>query len=154
MTTYNVTTIGVTDGAILAGSYEVRLVAITAYNSSIYNSVYVTVARHEPATISGGTAVPITPLRQGAPAASATAKQGTGLTVSGTSKTLQIFALNAASLVEIGAGVQTVTVASANFQPALATTIAPGSALHVSGMVDGYCICNIFFEELRLAGSY
>jgi hypothetical protein len=116
MTTYVVATPTVTAGqtvGLLAASWPIRIIQATASGGGL------TVARVTGASMSGGTAVTITPMRQlsGVPSALATAKYGT--TVSGTSAALGVYSSYQPPsdlFVNVGSAFTIVTSTSQNIQ--------------------------------------
>lgn len=140
--------------AIRAVTYELRITQVTASSLLTAASLIIT-SRHEGSTLSGGSAADIMPLYQGAPAASATANHGTSLTFSGTNRFLASTILsNGANTQVIGyTPVTTAQGANAQIISPLTLTIAPGSVFHVTHQFSGP-LTRIFFEEIRLAGSY
>lgn len=135
-----------------AGIYSIRI-----------NSVHYTIFHYYPdtntfaiswyvnrvagATMSGGSAMIPTPLRSGAPAASATAAQNGSVTFSGTVVTLQT----------LGTGGSGYGSDTQIYQPPLDVTLRPGEAFYTNGWVGNatatptYAILpTIYFEELRL----
>jgi hypothetical protein len=152
MTSYSAVSDSV-DLAIRAVTYEIR---ITQVNLVCYagGSEVILLNRHESSTLSGGSVADIVPLYQGAPAASATARSGS-LTFSGTNKIV------GSAFVGSGTDVSTIYYtaiinnhgSNAQIAPPLTLTVLPGSVLHVSGVTSG-TIAQVFFEEMRLPGSY
>lgn len=153
-----------TSMSLLAVTYEIRISLISFWSyggGQVFN-----VTRHEGTTVSGGSAVDVVPCKQGGPAASATAKLGT-LTFTGTSKVVGSTYLTPGQNSQITeTGVSTITYytgSTSTINAPLTMTIQPGSAIHVGGGFEGTTQfgglnadvgCLIYFEELRLAGSY
>lgn len=139
--------------AIRAVSFEVRIARIELTRTDGENEQYpdqVTTLfdRYNSGTISGGSALPITPLRQGAPAATATARgSSNGVTVSGTS-------------VPLG-GLPAMSSGSTSYEFAFDMTLSPGAVLFISlpSFFQGpgsniSCSLTVSFEELRLSWPY
>lgn len=133
--------------AIRAGSFEVKINRVEYGVLGGQGSILPALYRYAGSTISGGTALTPPPLRQGAPAATATARMG-ALTLAGTQS---YFTHISAAL---GGG------SMSNYTPAYDITISPGSAFVMAG---GYAnqgngtitfAMNAYFEELRLAWHY
>lgn len=146
--------------AVRAGSYELRLVEFSV-TSSKTDPYYVYLIRYDSSALTGGSAVPITPLRQGAPAASATSRggylgSGSNINPSGTAQYINYTMLSPGGSVTADAStgynpIYKTTGTSTSFSPPLPITVKPGGILVVLGWP---ITCTIFFEELRLAGSY
>jgi PPE-repeat protein len=142
--------------AVRAVTYELRIAQIdlVGYTGGGFT---VLAFRHENSTLSGGTSIGVAPLHQGAPAASATAMVGSSLAFSGTSKLVGSAYLPPAnsSAIDGTSVITTYSGSSAQIVSPLTLTIAPGSVLHVAGAFNvNTGFCDIYFEELRLAGSY
>ena len=154
MTGYLVTS-GLQHVAVRAVNYELRITQISFWSTSVSASVMSTF-RHEGSTLSGGGAVDVAPLYEGAPAASATANAGASLTFSGTNKILGSTIIGRGALTQSIGYVNVVTIqgSSAQIVTPLTLTVAPGSVLHVSGQLSTGIFTKIFFEEIRLPGSY
>lgn len=149
MSTYSV--YSNSDAGIKAVAYEVRISQVVVYSDSPFG-YFIRICRYDSGTLSGTSVTPI-PLRQGAPAASATAVSG--VTVSGTQRTIQLFFIGPGETLATPSSSAVYHGASAQFQPPLAVTISPGSVFVVNGQPsDGTMATTIYFEELRLAGSY
>jgi hypothetical protein len=141
--------------AIRAVTYEIRIASVNlmCYAGGIE---LVTTHRHEVSSLGGGTAADVAPLYQGAPAATATARSGTSaLTFSGTDRIVgSAFVPQGNSTAVIGLyTVVTQHGSNAQIQTPLTLTVAPGSVYHVKGITTG-TVVQVFFEELRLVGSY
>jgi hypothetical protein len=114
------------------------------------NGSFITFNRYDSGSLSGGTSIGITALRDGAPAASATAK--TGASVSGSLQSLWGIFLASGSADSLGF----TSPGTTNQESPLPITIAPGSVfnINVQTNISGLAFINVFFEELRLQGSY
>lgn len=135
--------------SIKANTYEIRLTSVTMYSDSS-NGSFITFNRYDSGSLSGGTSIGITALRDGAPAASATAK--TGASVSGSLQSLWGIFLASGSADSLGF----TSPGTTNQESPLPITIAPGSVfnINVQTNISGLAFINVFFEELRLQGSY
>lgn len=164
MTAYYVTSTGssATDIAIRAVTYEIRITSVLVWNVAS-TGVGLHLYRHEVSTLSGGTAVDVVPLYQGAPAASATAQVGSPptLSFSGTSRICgsTYMAPGENSSVSGTYVINTFPGSTSQVTPPLTLTVSPGSVFNVGTGSAGFglssnSICQIWFEELRLAGSY
>lgn len=128
---------------ITAGAYEIRLAGINMWANS--NTAYwMPIYRYDGASASGGSVGDCVPLRSGAPAASAVARLGSGAP-SGTSNLLFEGYLGTTG---------TATGVSSQFNPPLTVTIGVGSALYVPVPSTIDHVVNVYFEELRLQGSF
>lgn len=156
------------DIAIRAGTYELRVASIAFWNNGTGGYVF-NVNRHEASSLGGGAALDVVPMRQGAPVASCTARVGTTLTFSGTNKVVGSTYVPPGETSSVYTSGMVVAVlhtypgSSAQAQQPLPLTIAPGSVLHIAGGFSestqftslGTTLgCNIYFDELRLPGSY
>lgn len=105
-----------------------------------------TVTLQTGASLSGGTLLPVVPLRQGAPAATATARAGAITVSGGTARTIQ-------NLAASGSGYG---ASSVEFAPPLDLLINPGDVVHTDGLKGGSMTSypTIYFEEIRLAWNY
>lgn len=152
MTSYLAVATGV-DLAIRAVTYELRitLVNLTCFGGG---SNIVKTARHDVSSLSGGSVVDVVPLYEGAPAASATARSGS-LTFSGTQEFMSsCFVPPGTTTSTIGfTNIAIYGGSNAQIQPELTLTVSPGSVFHVSGATAG-TIVQVYFEEIRLVGSY
>jgi hypothetical protein len=146
--------------AIRAVTYEIKLTQINWWSWGGSSVFYL--YRHENSTMTGGTTINVVPLRQGAPAATATAMQG-AISFSGTQRVIgNTYLPPGSTSTAVGASVITTYPGSTTqIQPALTTTVLPGSVLHVAPgpLPSGWAGisetvgCEISFEELRLSGS-
>jgi hypothetical protein len=142
------------DVAIMAVTYEIRITQVLFFAVAGGGEVVYTV-RHEGSTLSGGTTIDIVPLHQGAPAASATAMAGTSLSYSGIAKIVGSTYVPPATTASI-VGTTVITNfpgSTAQIQSPLTLTVAPGSVFATTGVTSS-TVVQIYFEELRLAGSY
>jgi PPE-repeat protein len=142
--------------ALRAVTYELRIVKIGLYGWT-GGGMPAFAYRHENSTLSGGTAQVLTPLHQGAPAASATAMVGPSLAYTGTSKVVGSTYIPPASSSSIVGTTVIVkyTGSSAEILEPLTLTLAPGSVLEIRSSFNYFAtFCEIHFEEMRLAGSY
>lgn len=140
--------------AVTPVSYEIKIPQIQ-FTGSWYDGVSntqsvftATVSYGTGITTTGGASVTPTPLRQGAVAATATAK--TGIT------SVSSLGNNTADYANVGGSV------SFNYQPPFDFIVHPGSVLIVSflsslapsGGIVLDMACSVFFEELRLSWPY
>lgn len=138
--------------AIRAVTYELRIIQINVLATS-GGGTNIFTYRRDTSTLSGGTAVAVAPLHQGAPAASAIARVGNSLAVSGTAKLISTGYIGPASSysypIELHNG------ATAAVSIPVTFTIAPGSVLQVNAAWNLTATwCEVYFEEMRLPGSY
>lgn len=136
--------------AVRAGSFEVRIGRIEISRRDVWDSrdaIIPKITRYASGTISGGSALPIEPLRQGAPAATATARGGEPVTVSGTGTQLT--------------GLAGTTSGTVTYEFPFDCTLSPGAVLLVDFgfylIGDPSTVINLItvsFEELRLSWSY
>lgn len=159
MTSYYVMSAGTFDSPSVGTSLAIRAVTYELLISKINvlatsgGSTNITATRRESSTLSGGTAVTVAPLHQGAPAASATVRVGSSLAFSGTAKIISTGYIGPASSYSYPIELHNGATASVSIPVTL--TIAPGSVLQVSASLNGYSTwCEVYFEEMRLAGSY
>lgn len=142
--------------AIRAVTYELRIAAINLL-ATTGGGVVATAIRHESSTLSGGTSITVAPLYQGAPAASATAMVGSSLSFSGTSHTVGTAYIPPATQIS-SVGLITIqyhTGSTAKVNSPVTLTVAPGSVLQIGATLNGFATwCEVYFEELHLAGSY
>lgn len=142
------------DIGIKAVTYAVRIVQIIYYNTSTTNS-WVDLYRHEGSTLSGGTATAIAPLRTGSPAATALAQVGT-LTLSGATRRISTQYLDPGSTATADGPyvIGYSNAASASFDTPISGVVAqPGQVIRITG-VTSVAVANIYFEELRIPGTY
>lgn len=160
MTTYVVSstqTVPTLNILIKAGIYEIRMVQINF--SSRTGAAYPFIGMCYPpgTTMTGGSAMTVTPTRQNAPAASATAQQGPqSMTFSTTPVYVSSTVLPPGAVVT-SSGTSTITTypgANAQMSFALPTIIAPGGVINFNGGFLDTVTADIYFEELRLSGSY
>lgn len=155
-----------TDGelAVKAGLYELRIHSVAIYNLTIDYRL-ITLQRYEGSTFSGGATVTVQPQRDGAPEASATARQGTALSLDTANR--RRFGVQ---LVPEGAQIVTrpdfstytdFSGTTSTITPALDITVAPGHVFSVgtpgtTGALQTSPACGaiIYFEELRLNWTY
>ena len=152
MTSY--ATVGINANfAVNAVTYELRIVSINIYSAATSGN-FASVDRYDGGHSTGGTQVDIVPLRQGAPAASATAYQGF-TSVSGAAHVISEFFVgpgaSRASREEYYYWVYTGN--SSTFESSLPFTVPPGSALVVGGLTTSMT-CNVTFEEIKMPDSY
>jgi hypothetical protein len=139
-----------------AGIYEVRIAQVTLWCSTVNAAELYTAYRYEGGSASGGTSMPVIALRQGAPAASATAGGG-AVSYTGTQRAINATVLppGAVSTTIGTTPTQTHPGSTAQMQFPLPTIIAPGSFFSVTGDFSGPGTgLEMYFEELRLKGSY
>ena len=157
---YNQTT-GITKIVIKAGIYEMRMAQINFWGYSgtaqIFTANYLSVGT----TISGGTAIDVVPLRQNAPTASATAQQGPSISFSpqqGLSPWFTGTMIGSAVLPPGSSTSGTITVNSgstAQMSFPLPTILSPGAVFVLTNnSLAQNQGAEIYFEELRLSGSY
>lgn len=156
MTAYSTTASGASvqgQFGLLAGSYTIKINKVVFYITTSFDGGATgwnrfSVVLRTGSSLSGGSAMSITPLRQGAPAATATARAGS-ITTSGTATTLQFLAVG-------GGGYGATTV---EYAPPLDLTLRPGDVFSTDGLFDttnngaNYGFTSyptIYFEELRL----
>ena len=141
--------------AINVGVYEIRIASIQIYSASS-NGTFVGVYRYDAARASSGTSQLVVPLRQGAPAASSTSIFGNSLSISsGNYELLNEVYVPPGAVTPGSATYYTTYPGSATqIQSPLTYTVGPGGVLYITGLIAGSLACNVFFEELRLAGSY
>lgn len=156
MTGYVVVTGGATgpDLGIKAGTRPLRIVRLDFSSNDTGN--FVNVYRHSGDTLSGGSAISIVPLREAAPASTATALTGS-LTYSGTSSLIANTFVGAGRTSTIdGTVVLTyITGSSGQIQTSLSSlTIPSGQVLQVAGGITNNCLTVVWFEEIPLPGSY
>lgn len=138
---------------VRAVTYEIRITQVSIFCSGA--GAYITTAvRHETSSLSGGSTADVVPLHQGAPAASATARAGS-LTFSGTAKVVgSTYVPPGQNTVILAYGTDTIHQGStAQITSPLTLTVAPGSVFHVTP-VGAATTVQVYFEELRLPGSY
>lgn len=160
MTTYSVLSHSYLSGAPNYGAVAIRAVTWPVrftkadYSSINTNRTLAYIRRHEGSTISGGTALTPTPLQQGAPAATATARSGS-ISASGTQRNVALALVSGAGDNALSDGtVQQLSNGAASFQPAIDLIIAPGDVFFLTLDANGWCNVTIYFEELRLNWSY
>ncbi|HEX4395435.1 MAG TPA: hypothetical protein VH084_28475 [Mycobacterium sp.] len=146
--------------SILAVTWPIRLASITFWSYLTTIAELANVFRYDSGVASGGAVAPVIPMRQGAPAATATARIGT-LTLTGTFHYINSTAISPGqteSVITVGTtliNVHTYGGSTAQIQFPLTTVISPGSSLVVNCSIFGSRTgCEIYFEELRLQGSY
>lgn len=162
MTAY-VVSAGIQSVALYPGSFEIRIAQIlyTGEDSGDAGGTQVGTAyanSYSGGATGNGTTTSITPgpLRQGAPAATATAKYAGSFTGSGTNTSL---------FFQVGGGPGSVSYANPNipeysssfavtFTPPFDLILSPGSALVTEAIFPGSVAIYIFFEELRLSWPY
>lgn len=152
---YDQSPVGWTDVAFKAGSYECRLVQVNLFGSYSAGTTWSAV-RYESGTMSGGTTIPIVALRQGAPACTAAAMFGNALTFTGTARTVGGVYLPPGE-VSTSTGTSVINTfpgASAQITFPLTTIVSPGTVFTVHGAANNVFGCDVYFEELRLSGSY
>lgn len=158
-------TTGITGIAIKAGLYEMRLAQINFWGYSGAAQVFTANYFSPGTTISGGSAIPVVPLRQNAPAASATAQEGASLTFSpqqglspwftGTCIGATVLPPGLNATVSGTTVIVTTTGSTAQMSFPLPTIIAPGAVfLLTNNALAQNQGAEIAFEELRLSGSY
>jgi hypothetical protein len=158
-------TTGITGIAIKAGLYEMRMAQINFWGYSGAAQIFTANYLAAGTTISGGSALPVVPLRQSAPAASATAQQGSSLTFSPQQGISPWFygqniggTVLPPGLTATASGtsvIVTTTGSTAQMTFPLPTIIAAGAVfLLVNNSLAQNQGAEIYFEELRLAGSY
>jgi hypothetical protein len=141
---------------IKPNTYEMRFTQLVAANIGT-NYIEIDFYRQTGSTLSGGSAVTPTPLRDGAQPCSATARYGASLTVSGTALPLFLVYENSASgSVSYYGGLESESAGAVTGSSPLPITVAPGGVFYVtfSSAYTLYTYVTIFFEELRLQGSY
>lgn len=136
--------------AITVGAYPIRISQVNMWCRAGGGQAYYA-HRYEGGTASGGSAVNVVALRQGAPAASATARVGT-VTLTGTARFLGGAYVAPGSITS--GTVTSFPGSTAQITFPLTTIVAPGSVFTVEGGFTNSLGCEIYFEELRLAGSY
>lgn len=143
------------DVAVAVGTYAVRLVAVSFW-SYTGGGITFQMFRYDVGTMSGGKAVNVVTLRQGATAASATARIGNLTFTGGPGKQCGATYVGPGA-VSTSAGTSTITAypgATGSLQFPLTTVCAPGSVFTINGFHNTLTGCEVYFEELRLAGSY
>lgn len=143
-----------TDSAfvIIPGIYEIRVLSLQ-FASDATSGAWIGVKVNTGGSVSGGSSNAITKLRSGSPEASATSKTNASIS-GGTTREIAFEYMNPATTVTYSGG-GSWAGSSGQVQPPLTVTVSPGSVLFVDGLdYSGYLWCAIYFEELRLAGSY
>ena len=143
--------------AIRAVTYEIRISQILLYSTGSGGTI-VRAIRHESSTLTrgaGGGVLDVVPLYQGAPAASTTGMWG-ALNFTGTPKVVGSTYLPPGENSDVVGTtvIHTFPGSTSQIQSPLTLTVAPGSVLEVIGDNEVAGTCQIYFEELRLAGSY
>lgn len=160
MTTYVVSstqTIGTYNIAIKAGIWEIRMVQINFSSRTGAAYPFVGLCHPPGTTMSGGSAMAVTPTRQNAPAASATAQQGPRAATFSTTPVCVSSTVLPPGAVVSSSGTTTITQypgANAQMSFVLPTIIAPGGVINFQGFFLDTVTADIYFEELRLTGSY
>lgn len=143
---------GFTTAAVKANTYELRIAQVSI-NSGSQSFGFVLFSRYVGGSISGGPAASCNPIRQGSPAVSATAAVGS-FTPSGTQQYINDIFVAPGEIYDYVSDAS-YPGATASFESPLALTISPGSVFCVYGSwFDTSVSASIYFEELRLAGSY
>lgn len=147
--------------SVTAVSWPIRLAQINLWTAS--GETNFTAYRYEGGSASSGSSAPIVTLRQGAPAATATARLG-ALSFTGTQRVIGATYMGSGQTDKINPGPPAsatviFTGTTATFPFPLTTVIKPGSTLAVvtSGVTSTWNTntgCEIYFEELRLQGSF
>lgn len=132
---------------VRAVDFEVRLIRLDLL-SGYSNSSAVQTWRSSASTMSGGSVFTPRPLREGAPAASAQARVGTGVVHSGTTVVIAVAVVSAAT-----GNPGFLGVGSGTYEYPQDTTLSPGSSVVLTGGGDLVTIA-LTFEELRLGWSY
>lgn len=141
--------------SIKPNAWPIRIAQVNAWGINSIGNVF-TAYRYDSGTVSGGSALDLVPLRQGAPAASATGLGGT-LTFTGTKRSLGNVYLppGEQSSVSGTTVINTFPGSSASISFPLTVVIAPGSVFRLgANFVDNNGVAEVVFEELRLSGSY
>jgi hypothetical protein len=148
-------TSGITRIVIKAGLYEIRMAQINFWGYAGVN-LYSAFLYDPGATVSGASAIPVVELRQNAPVASATAQQGSSVTLTGTARYIGGTVLPPGSVTSPGSPpITTFPGSTAQMTFPLPTIVAPGGLFVLTGASYVPTIgAEIYFEELRLAGSY
>lgn len=151
MSSYTIT--GDTDILVLVpGLYELRIMSVE-FVSDASAGVWVGYYSNTGGSVSGGTNTTVGKLRSSSPAASATCRNGASVS-GGSAARLGLTYVNPTTSVTYSGG-GSWTGSTAQVQTPLTTTVAPGSILYVTGLSSpGYLWATVYFEELRLAGSY
>lgn len=151
MSSYSI--IGDNDALVLvAGIYELRIISVN-FVSDATAGVWVSTNTNTGGSASGGSVTQVVKLRPGSPAASATARDGATVSGGTTLKYTNTYINPTTSVTYSGGG--TWTGSTGSIESPLTTTVPPGSMFIVNGLSQaGYLFATVYFEELRLAGSY
>ena len=138
--------------SITAVTWPIRIAQVLLWSGASDNSQPIVSVRYEGGVASGGSSAPLVALRQGAPAATATARVG-ALTFTGTRRVLNTTVQPPGRVTE--GTTSSVSGAATQMEFPLTTVIVPGSTFAItSGWFSTIGGCDIYFEELRLFGSY
>lgn len=141
--------------ALQAVTYELKIVQINFWQTG--PASWLKIYRSSSSMTTDGDSIPVFPLRQGAPAASAKASVGSSVR-SGSTLVGELL---------IGPGGETngtvamLVGANAQFSTPVTMTLKPGHTLYIAGLVVDALNFNssdvraiVYFEEIRLLGSY